>query len=242
MDSSVARRIAAVTTAVATALVIVGVSILPVLSPPWVSFEQARAQADLWTGYTPAELDEATGAILSDLVFGPPAFDVAIDGQAVLDQREQSHMRDVRGVFAGFAVVVIAAGAALVALYAGARRLGHGERWWSAVRAGAVGTIVVVAVGGVVAVFAFDTAFELFHRLFFAGGTYVFDPARDRLVQLFPFTFWSETTIVLGALIVVVAAAVGVVAHLRVGRAAAAGHAGNAAHAVLGRAGEEPTA
>jgi integral membrane protein (TIGR01906 family) len=52
---------------------------------------------------------------------------------------------------------------------------------------------------------AFDAAFEVFHRLFFAGGTYLFDPRTDRLVQLFPETFWSETATAVGAVILVLA-------------------------------------
>jgi uncharacterized membrane protein len=52
---------------------------------------------------------------------------------------------------------------------------------------------------------AFDLAFEVFHRLFFAGGTYGFDPRTDRLVQLFPDQFWYETSIALGIVILVLA-------------------------------------
>ena len=63
--------------------------------------------------------------------------------------------------------------------------------------------MIGVVIAGILAFFAFDTAFEIFHRLFFAGGSYTFDPGTDRLVQLFPFTFWSETTIAVGAVIVV---------------------------------------
>ncbi len=52
----------------------------------------------------------------------------------------------------------------------------------------------------------FDTAFELFHELFFPPGSYLFDPATDRLVQLFPESFWVETTIGVGVVIVVLSA------------------------------------
>jgi integral membrane protein (TIGR01906 family) len=205
VGSSVASRIAAFVTAVATALVIVAISIVPFLSPQWVRFEQGRAEAAAWTGFTEPDLRLATDAILSDLVLGPPAFDVEVNGQPVLTEREQSHMRDVRAVFAGFAALAIVAAAGLVVSYVGARRRGHPERWWSAVRAGALGLIVGVVVGGIVAVFAFDAAFEVFHRLFFADGSYLFDPSTDRLVQLFPFAFWSETTIAVGAVIILLA-------------------------------------
>jgi len=241
VGSTAAPRIAAFLTALATAIVIVAISILPFLSPPWVSFEQGRAQADAWTGYTPAELNAATGAILSDLVFGPPNFDARVDGQLVLNEREQSHMRDVRGVFTGFFVLAIVAAAGLVVAYAGARRLGHPERWWRAVRAGALGTIVGVVVGGVIVFFAFDAAFEVFHRLFFAGGTYLFDPATDRLVQLFPFRFWDETTMVLGVLIVAISLLVAFVAGRRARHAMARAHADDSSAAQsIGRPGSEP--
>jgi integral membrane protein (TIGR01906 family) len=241
VGSTAAPRIAAFLTALATAIVIVAISILPFLSPPWVSFEQGRAQADAWTGYTPAELNAATGAILSDLVFGPPNFDVRVDGQLVLNEREQSHMRDVRGVFTGFFVLAIVAAAGLVVAYAGARRLGHPERWWRAVRAGALGTIVGVVVGGVIVFFAFDAAFEVFHRLFFAGGTYLFDPATDRLVQLFPFKFWDETTMVLGVLMVAISLLVAFVAARRARHATARAHGDeSSAPQPVGRAGSEP--
>jgi integral membrane protein (TIGR01906 family) len=238
VDSTAARRIATALTAVATALVIVAISIIPFLSPPWVSFEQGRAEAVLWTGFSKPELDAATGAILSDLVFGPPDFDVEVAGVPVLNEREQSHMRDVRGVFAGFAALALLAGVGLVALYLGARRLGHPGRWWSAVRLGALAAIVGVVIGGFIAFFAFDAAFEVFHRLFFAGGTYLFDPATDRLVQLFPFAFWDETTLALGAVIIALAVVVAVVAGRRA-RPAAAHEPGPAAVAA---AGSEPAA
>jgi integral membrane protein (TIGR01906 family) len=121
-------------------------------------------------------------------------------------------MRDVRGVFAGFFLLAAIAAAGLVVLVAGARRMGHPERAWSAISTGMRGLIVGIVATGVVAALAFDQLFEIFHELFFPAGSFTFDPRTDRLVQLFPFDFWSETTIVLGAVIVVVAALLSVVA------------------------------
>ena len=202
----------------ATAFVIVAVVLPLFLNPVWVAFEQGRAQALAWTGFTEPELRAATDAILADLVLGPPDFDVAVAGAPVLDERERGHMRDVRGVFIGFfgVAVVLAAAALIVA----ARRRGAARaRSWRAVRGGAVALIAALAVGGVVSVVAFDALFEGFHEIFFAGGSYTFDPATERLVQLFPFQFWQETAIVVGVVSVVLASVVAAVAH---GRAAAA--------------------
>jgi len=203
VNSRLGQWIAAILTALATAVVIVAVAIVPFLTPPWVDFDQGWAGAIGYTGFTHDELRTATNSILADLVVGPPDFDVTIGGVPVLNERERAHMRDVRGVFAGFAVLAVLAAVGLVAAYIGARRLGHPERAWSAIRSGARGLMVGVVVAGFIAFFAFDAAFEVFHQLFFPGGTYTFNPATDRLVQLFPDAFWSETTMAVGAVVLV---------------------------------------
>jgi hypothetical protein len=137
VNAPVPERVAGTLTAIATAVVISAVAIVPFLSAAWVSFEQGRTGAEQLTGYTTAELRTATEAILADLVLGPPDFDVAVGGTPVLNPREQSHMRDVRGVFAGFALVALVAAVGLVIAVALAQRIGHPERAWSAVRNGA---------------------------------------------------------------------------------------------------------
>ena len=196
--------------AIATGLLIVGVAVVPLLTPPWIAFAQDRAQATAWTGYTTAEVRSATEAILGDLVMGPPTFDVEVRGEAVLNDRERQHLRDVRGIFAGLAILVATS---LVVLMVGRRRLGAG-RFRAAARTGATGTVAAVVVAGLVASVAFDTAFEIFHRLFFAGGTYTFDPSTERLVQLFPNQFWIESTVAAG----IVIAALGLVVRRTTGR------------------------
>jgi integral membrane protein (TIGR01906 family) len=205
--------------AVATALAIVALTLPLFLNPIWVSFEQGRAQAAGWTGYTDAELQQVTGSILSDLVVGPPDFDASVAGVPVLDERERSHMRDVRGVFMGFFGLAIVA--AIGGLVIAARRRGDDRiATWRAVRAGAVGLIIVLVVAGVVALVAFDWLFETFHSLFFPGGSYDFDPVTEKLVQLFPFEFWQETALAVGAVCVAVALAVTAVATRRVSSSA----------------------
>ncbi len=229
VTASLPTRIAGLGTAIATAIVIVAIAILPFLTPAWVTFEQNRTGAPALTGYTAGELQAATGAILADLVIGPPDFDVEVSGQPVLSDRERSHMRDVRGVFAGFGLLAVVAAVIVVGGVLGARRLGHPERAWRAVRGGAVALIAGVVVAGAVALVAFDAAFEIFHRLFFPGGSYTFDPGTERLVQLFPFAFWSETTMAVGGVIVVLAVVVALVA----GRRAAPSPARAASNAAI---------
>ena len=191
------RPASSILVGIATGIVILAVAILPFITPVWVSFEQGRARAEAWTGYSPAQLRQATDSILSDLVIGPPNFDVAVAGQPVLNARERAHMTDVRRVFVALAALAVVSVVVLVA----AHRLATGSAaFWRPVRAAAAVVGAGVLVVAVVGAFAFDATFEVFHRLFFAGGTYTFDPRTDRLVQLFPDQFWFETALALGAL------------------------------------------
>lgn len=216
---SLGHRVGSFLIALATALGIIALVLPLFLNPLWVSFEQERAQAPAWTGFTLAELRVVTDAILVDLVVGPPDFDVTSGSGAVLNERERAHMRDVRTVFMGFfalSAVVVLAGVA-VAIRRG--RAGRTETWRS-IRSGALGLIIGLVLVGGFAFIAFDVLFEVFHQLLFAGGSYTFDPATERLVQLFPFQFWQETAIALGVVAIVVAAIVALVAHRRIASSA----------------------
>ena len=208
------NRLAAIVIALATAIVIVTLVILPFLTPQWIGFEQGRAQAEAWTGYTTEQLRTATDAIVGDLVFGGD-YAVAIDGQPVLDARERSHMVDVRTVFRGLWIL---ATISVVVLVVAARRADRAATW-RAVRGGAIGLAVGTVVLGVVGLVAFDQLFEAFHEIFFPAGSFLFDPSADKLVQLFPFDFWQETALVVGAAIIVVSLVVAVVAGRRAARA-----------------------
>jgi integral membrane protein (TIGR01906 family) len=232
----VPERLAAVATAAAASIVVIAIAILPFLTPTWIAFEQGRTHAASLTGYSEADLRVATDGILHDLVLGPPTFAVEVAGAPVLEERERAHMRDVRGVFAGFFLLAGVATVAFVALFAGARRMGHPERAWAAIATGMRWLIVGIVVAGAVAAVAFDAVFEIFHQLFFPAGSFTFDPRTDRLVQLFPFDFWSETTIVLGALIVVLAALISIGAGRRAKQAARSGEPDPSTSVAAGRA------
>lgn len=222
----------------ATVLALTALVVTPFLSPAWVSFEQDRSNAEAWTGFNATELISATNAILADLVVGPPDFDVEVGGTPVLTPEERSHMRDVRGVFAGFYLLAGIALLVLLGAWFAARRADGSRsgwsrsRFWRAVRGGAVALAGLIAVAGAVAAVAFDTAFEVFHQLFFAAGSYNFDPQRYRLTQLFPDAFWSETSIVVGLAILAAAVVLALVATWRL---AGARQPGITAMAELGR-------
>ncbi len=218
MNLHLAQRIAAVITAIATPCVIIGAAVLLFLNPVWIGFDQDRSDVARITGYTSAQVHDVTGSILSDLVFGPPNFTANVNGAEVLQQRERSHMVDVRAVIMTLGLVALVATVLLVALGLASR----GRRWfWRAVGTGASVLVWGVIVVGVAFALFFDQAFEIFHQAFFPPGTYMFDPRTDRLVQLFPDQFWSETSvaIALAVLLLALGVALGV---RRLGREPAA--------------------
>ncbi|HXG25287.1 MAG TPA: DUF1461 domain-containing protein, partial [Candidatus Binatia bacterium] len=131
--------------ALSTALVILGASILPFLTPAYVRFEQDRTGAAAFTGYTTAQLDEVTGWLLGDLVLWQGGFDRTLDGSPVLKQPEIEHMLDVRRVFTGLYALAAAGLIVLVVVFLKARRR-DGARGaeavaatWRAVARGAAG-------------------------------------------------------------------------------------------------------
>jgi integral membrane protein (TIGR01906 family) len=182
----------------ATALVLLGASVAPFLTPAFVRVEQDRVGVGALTGYGPTELDAVTGALLGDLVLWRGDFDVSVGGVPVLSEPERAHMRDVRGVFTGFWLLVVAAAILLIVAFRRDRDTEARFARWRAVAGGARALAIAIVVVGAFVVLAFEAAFEVFHRLFFSAGSYTFDPSTDRIVQLFPYQFWSETAIAVG--------------------------------------------
>lgn len=203
--AAVRERVLSVVVAASTIIVLVAFGIAPFFSPPWIYPGQDRAQAEAWTGWPSQTVHDVTGSVLHDLLIGPPTFAQAVAGQPVFDEAEASHLRDVRRVVLAFGAVALAAAVILLAAWALMRPRGA---FWRAVEAGTKVLAVGVVALGIFAVVAFDTAFEIFHRLFFAPGTYSFDPATERLVQLFPDAFWSQTSIAIGIWLIVIAVVV----------------------------------
>jgi integral membrane protein (TIGR01906 family) len=199
---SIRSALATLVIGVAAAIVLLALAILPFLNPVWVGFEQERAGSGAWTGFAPADLRAVTDAILADLVLGPPEFDVALDGQPVLNERERGHMRDVRAVFGTFYVLAGIAAIVLVGAFLTARGPRARARLWR--RLGLSGRVIAVATiaGGIAGLLFFDTAFLLFHELFFPPDSFLFDPSTERLVQLFPETFWIETAVGVGVVVI----------------------------------------
>jgi integral membrane protein (TIGR01906 family) len=197
---NLARPVGSVLVAVATIVTIVAVAVLVFFNPIWVGFEQGRTGVEQLTGFTTEEVRTVTGQILAEMVVGPGTFEMTVQGHPVFDEKERAHLADVRTVFIGLAIMTLVS----IAILAVASRARPPRRWlWIGVAAGSATLAMAVVVLGVVFGLFFDTAFEVFHRLLFGAGSYDFDPATERLVQLFPEQFWFETSLVLAIVLIV---------------------------------------
>lgn len=201
--------------AVATVIVVVGLAVALFFNPLWIGFEQERSGVPEITGYTSDQVQAVTGSILADLFFGPPAFAVAVNGRPVLDATERSHMVDVRSVLVPVTILFGVALAVLVALVAANRR----SAWvWRAMARGSTALSLFGIAVSVAVLFFFDAAFLLFHLVFFPQGNFSFDPRTQRLTQLFPDLFWTETSTAIAIVGLAIAVAISLVARRQAAR------------------------
>jgi hypothetical protein len=181
----------------ATAVVILALALLPLLTPAWIHSAMAAAGG----GAAEATLQESfalSNQTVGELVFGPGSFAISYaDGRPLYGPDEVSHMQDVRLVL--WAFLGLAALAAVVIGVALARASSRPVAWRAVARGGLGLAIGLVAVGAFAAL-AFSVAFELFHRLLFPGGNWAFDPAQANLVRLYPLGFWQLSAAAYGVL------------------------------------------
>ncbi len=133
------------------------------------------------------------------------------DGSPLYNERELSHMQDVKMVFqtaravmAGMIVFIILTG------WLVSKRPDALPGFLRALTVGSGLTLALIALAGVGIMTGFDAFFDSFHHLFFKGDSWLFY-ADDSLIRLFPEKLWSDgfalaalLTAILAALILLV--------------------------------------
>jgi integral membrane protein (TIGR01906 family) len=184
-------------------LALIGLAIRVLLSPIFYKIEYnmpyfppdeygfTRADRLKWAPYAVNYLvSNADVSYLGDLKFD--------DGTPLYNERELSHMNDVRTVTQGALRIWYISLAILLLLGVWAWFGG----WWDSYRLGlirggwlmvglAVTIGLIVVVGIAVNPDVFDTFFTGFHRLFFTGDSWLF-LFSDTLIRLFPIRFWED--------------------------------------------------
>ncbi len=176
-------------TVAGTILAILAAALVPLLTP-WLMHPvlDAARSAD-WLATNPSLAHMLSDRTVDELLFGPGTFTFAgPSGSTFYDPAEVAHLQDARQLlWLLFAAGVLAALGIAVAVIRSTDP-GHIVR---AIGLGGAATGIGVIVIGVVGLVAFDPLFELFHRVFFPGGNWAFDPRTERLVQLYPYAFWQ---------------------------------------------------
>jgi integral membrane protein (TIGR01906 family) len=128
---------------------------------------------------------------LSDLKFD--------EGDSIFNQRELSHMQDVKVVVTGMRYAL--AGTALTLLIATIFLVTKGNPK-TALKAYSIGSWALIGLIGGIIIFvliSFNQLFTWFHQLFFASGTWTFYTS-DTLIRLFPMRFWQDAFLFVGGL------------------------------------------
>lgn len=136
-------------------------------------------------------LNDADISFLGNLTFP--------DGSSLFNERELSHMHDVKNVvqpvmWIGYGVWFFLLGIGIWARW---------EGWWQeylrGIRRGGWLTIGLVVVIGIFAGTSFWQFFTVFHELFFKGNSWLFLYS-DTLIRLFPIQFWEDAFLFAGGL------------------------------------------
>ena len=218
----------------ATAMTILGAAVALLLTPLWThSALDAAGSARLLGGWERDTVLAISDRTIGELLVGPGTFgrgdQCSPENRTLTTDRyscfygpaEASHLGDARTVLHGFGALVVLSVVALAVVSARSR---DRAAFWRGVAAGAGTVAVTFLVVGAFFLVAFDAAFTLFHQIFFPGGNWAFDPASQRLVQLYPIPFWQLTSAALGTLTIAGGAVVWWLARRRAGRFEA-GHA-----------------
>ena len=170
--------------AVSAAALAIGATTAIFLTPPVVHNLLRASDAATVLEVEPRVAEALSDALVGDLLTGG-AFEVPLGGAPLLSAVERSHLADVGGLLRA----VLAAGFGGLLVLTGARLR---RRAWLrvAIRDGAALIVGGALLAAAAFALAFDATFSFFHGLFFAAGTWTFNPATDRLVQLYPQDFW----------------------------------------------------
>ena len=119
------------------------------------------------------------------------------DGTTFYNERELSHMLDVKNLIQKALIAWYCAIGVIFGLYIWSRLKKWSDVFWRGVSRGGLLTVGIIAAVLIGVVLNFDALFTQFHHLFFTGDTWLFY-TNDSLIRLFPEKLWSDAFIFMG--------------------------------------------
>ncbi len=119
------------------------------------------------------------------------------DGQPIYNERELSHMVDVKNLVQLMIKIWLFLLAFIAIAWILAWRTGWQNQFWRAVSTGGWLTLGLIGLILLGVFLDFDALFVGFHHLFFTGDTWLFY-TNDTLIRLFPEKLWSDAFTFMG--------------------------------------------
>jgi integral membrane protein (TIGR01906 family) len=136
------------------------------------------------------------------------------DGSPLYDERELSHMVDVKVLVQKGLKVFGALGVLILAYFFWAKNNGWQYQFFLMVATG--GKLLIAFISGLLVFIGinFNQVFTEFHHLFFEGDSWLFYFS-DTLIRLFPMEFWRDAFILVGVLAIGVSGLIIRIVHKR---------------------------
>ncbi len=119
------------------------------------------------------------------------------NGDPLYNERELSHMQDVKNLVQKTIIGWYISGALVVLAGFFSWQIKKQKDYWVALRDGGWATLIIIFAILVGVTINFDWLFTAFHHIFFTGDTWLFLYS-DTLIRLFPMEFWMNLFIALG--------------------------------------------
>ena len=203
MKEAVPATLARIVLGVCTPLFLLLSNLYLVATPAYIQREYGSPSFPFASEYDDAERLALAEATLYYMRSGEGAgylTSLQVRGRAVYNAREVRHLIDAKRVMRAAFWVHGACGVLILAATAFLWR--RRELWPGALRAMSLGCLLLFLLLfgiGLLAFVNFNLFFTAFHRLFFAGDTWLF-PRSDTLIQLFPLPFWVDATFIIALL------------------------------------------
>lgn len=161
--------------------------------------QQYRAiGADEATGVSLENLDEITTMLLDYLNDRRDNLDMQVEKWGVMkqvfDERETSHMVDVKNLYSFFAKVMYATftAAAIIMIYL-FRKDGKAQFFANAVKgykSALIIAVILCVIFATVFTVGFNSFWTLFHEVMFTNDLWLLDPRVSTMINMYPLPFW----------------------------------------------------
>jgi integral membrane protein (TIGR01906 family) len=121
------------------------------------------------------------------------------DGSPLFNERELSHMQDVKNVVRPVIWIGYGSWIVLIGLGLWARFNGWWQDYRRGVKRGGWLAVILVAALALFGIIGFMQFFTIFHNLFFEGDSWLFLYS-DTLIRLFPIRFWQDCFLYAGGI------------------------------------------